>query len=272
MMKKPKKFQLARWFIDFANTDLAKINTNDRMKLQTDAISIIYEMSNWLTGDGSEQIMPADRWGDGVDTLEQAGVRFEKENILENCQTKLREALSKIEIAIEDSKQSASEWGAKSNNYIFFDQLRMPVRLRLEMPLVPNDTKAINGGKELQFKLKSDELMNTPFSSSMMADTHEDTFLIHFYRSLAALPIGALRRCPNCGNYYLHLTQKERTYCSNRCAAAYRMREKRQIIKDTDPEAYEALLKEEAKRSRDNYVKKVPHGKPARRPYKYKDE
>jgi hypothetical protein len=58
------------------------------------------------------------------------------------------------------------------------------------------------------------------------------------------------------------------------CCVSYarEMREKRQNIKDTDREAYEALLKEEAKRSRKNYEKKVPRGKPARRPYKYKDD
>jgi len=46
-----------------------------------------------------------------------------------------------------------------------------------------------------------------------------DNAVLTFYRCQSGLKNGSIRKCDHCGKYFLHLTKKQRRYCSPRCAS-----------------------------------------------------
>ncbi|MBC8316514.1 MAG: hypothetical protein H8E41_01315 [Desulfobulbaceae bacterium] len=95
-----------------------------------------------------------------------------------------------------------------------------------------------------------------------------------FFQAADGLSVDALRTCPECNHYFIHISKKQKTYCSNLCAAKAGSRQKRADLKSEKGEAYECELREGAKRARKSYVKKAQGGNPRikvkRRPTKHK--
>ena len=100
----------------------------------------------------------------------------------------------------------------------------------------------------------------------------EDIVAFHFIRSLDGIKRDIFYSCPECDNWFIHTSKREKIFCSNKCAARKVSRERRAKLKANDKKdgKYSAILKKGAERARKSYEKKVPQGKPARRPYKYK--
>ena len=47
------------------------------------------------------------------------------------------------------------------------------------------------------------------------------------FMSLQGMPVSALMQCPDCKKVFVHTSKKQRTYCSNKCAARSNVRVKR---------------------------------------------
>jgi hypothetical protein len=121
-----------------------------------------------------------------------------------------------------------------------------------------------------------------PFSAykictkSLIQDQVSIAVECRFFQAADELSVDALRMCPECNHYFIHISKKQKTYCSNLCAAKAGSRKKRAELKSEKGEAYELELREGAKRARMSYVKKMQGGnsriKVGRRPTKHKTQ
>ena len=107
--------------------------------------------------------------------------------------------------------------------------------------------------------------------SSVKADKSENMLLLIFARCLHQVSWSIFRKCEECDHWFIHVTKRERKFCSNLCAARKANRDRRKREKDT--KAYEKELERNAQRARKSYVQKVKgisNIKVQRRPTKYK--
>jgi hypothetical protein len=265
--------QNIQWFLSFLNYDLSEIDYDEKMKITSQAISIIFGMPEFVFGEADKPEMPADRWKEDA-TLMDTIILWQKENKLEVCQEYLMRHFESIMQTINEAKTFAKGWNPEFRNYFCLNKIDSELKMRLESPLIEFDHRVINKGEKdenVLFRLKKDSLLNAPIRLAFKAKMDEITLLFYFFEALKGVPLGALRQCPECERYFLHVTKKHKIYCTNNCAAKGSVRQKRKRMKKTDPEEYRKELAKDADRSRRYYVKKVQREKPARRPYKYKD-
>ncbi len=115
-----------------------------------------------------------------------------------------------------------------------------------------------------------EEFKNTTIQVWEMATSDEETVIYNFIRSLHGATLGQFRQCPECRRYYLHTTNREKIFCSNRCAARKNSRDRRARIKNEEPDKYRDIMDENTKRARASYVNKIrqkyPNAKVPRRP------
>jgi predicted amidophosphoribosyltransferase len=76
------------------------------------------------------------------------------------------------------------------------------------------------------------------------------------------MPLGALRQCAECQKWFLHISEKIKLYCSNRCAARKATRDSRARIKEEQPKKHKAILAKNRERAHEHYVKKIKAKKP----------
>lgn len=74
------------------------------------------------------------------------------------------------------------------------------------------------------------------------------TFL--FMRLLDGLPVSSIRKCIGCGHYFLHLTKREKEYCTPSCASRSIQQKKREDLRKNHPRKYKVFLKEQRARMR----------------------
>jgi hypothetical protein len=270
---KKDAYKNIKWFLNFLNQDLSALNDDEKMKISNQAISIIFGMPELVFEEVDKPEMPADRW-EGYKTLMETITLWQKKNKLKMCQDHLLKHFEGIMQTINGAKSCAEEWRAEFNTYFCLGEIYSKLKMRIESPLIKFDHRLINKGEKdekILFRLKRESLLNAPIRLAFKAKTDEDTLLFYFFEALKGVPLSALRQCPECKRYFLHLTKKIKKYCNNNCAARGSIRQRRKRLKKTDPEAYKKELAKDSDRSRRYYRKNVPSGIPARRPWKYID-
>jgi hypothetical protein len=83
---------------------------------------------------------------------------------------------------------------------------------------------------------------------SIIFNTYWSYGIFDLLVGLRDLPLEAIRKCPMCERYFLHLSKRRRTYCSPRCTSKAHA-EKRK----SDPEAYKKYLKKQKQIMRRKY-------------------
>jgi hypothetical protein len=63
-------------------------------------------------------------------------------------------------------------------------------------------------------------------------------------RLLDELLVSSIRKCIGCGHYFLHLTKREKEYCTSACAGKYIQREKRKKLESDRPKKRQFLLEQ----------------------------
>jgi hypothetical protein len=71
-----------------------------------------------------------------------------------------------------------------------------------------------------------------------------------FMRLLDGLPVSSIRKCIGCGHYFLHLTKREKEYCTPSCASRSIQQKKREDLRKNHPRKYKVFLKEQRARMR----------------------
>jgi hypothetical protein len=261
------------WFLNFLNFDLSALNDDEKMTISNQVISIIFGMPELVFEEVEKPEMPADRWKDDKSLMKTITL-WQKENKLKACQDHLKKYFKIIIQTINEAKTLAKDWSNEINNYFCFGQIDSKLKMRIESPLIEFDHKVVNKGEKNQksvFRLRQESLLTAPIRLAFIAETDEDTLLFYFFEALKGVPLSSLRQCPECKQYFFHLTKKIKIYCNNNCAAKRITRQRRKRLKRTDPEAYIKELARDSDRSRRYYRKNVTSGIPARRPWKYKN-
>lgn len=66
-----------------------------------------------------------------------------------------------------------------------------------------------------------------------------------FMRLLDGLPVSSIRKCIGCGHYFLHLTKREKEYCTPSCASRSIQEGKRKKLKNDHPRKHKKFLLEQ---------------------------
>ncbi len=66
-----------------------------------------------------------------------------------------------------------------------------------------------------------------------------------FARLLDELPLSSIRKCKGCDHYFLHLSKREKIYCTSACAGQSIQRKKREDLRENHPWKYKAFLKKQ---------------------------
>lgn len=263
------KIKWLGWFLDFINADLDTRPIGDQMKWATEISSLMRGFSPFpQPGFEPNQIRES--------FLEMFGPSALERNNLEDFQKSLSDFFEIIMKKIGDVIDSSTQgWQpeVKTDFFPALETFHTEMTIRVMTEGIPYEMKAQGEGLEREkfFKCEKDRLRKVPIKLVFETDTEETTLKFHFIRTLEGVPLGAIKKCPECNKWFLHLSMREKIFCSNPCASRYGIRKKRKEEKENNPEEYKKNLQAAAERSHQNYRKKIKAGKPERRPYKYKE-
>lgn len=250
------------WFFDFLNYDLDNL-------IPTEVLRLSFEIGGILLGSfPGDEMEPFTEWY--INLIHSKKVKNGSLEVqLQLCQNRLSEFINEMmeSIRLESSQRSKAivkngkatlVLDEKPPEYLDLGHFETPVIIEANL-IKPDDTYG---------------LKETIIRINYRAETSPDTLLFIFLQSLDNVPLGAINKCPECENWFLHASKRTKIYCSNKCAARVVSRRKREKIKKTDEKTYKQELENGAKRARKSYERKVkartPGAKPDRRPRKHK--
>ena len=278
LVNRKKKAQLT-WFMDFMNCEVQHLSSGEVVKLWTE-IDLILAGIPFGVGEpsleryGTEllaEIRVSKSPSDHVERLGQFQVR------LKGFFNRMMENLRELGIDKHAPPPDGAEirWERRT-----LDSITSPMRVRfdVELPMAREMVERNEEKETVTFATwvcaKPDDLEFMKFRVTTWGGQSEDSFLVRFLYALDGVPLGVIRRCPECEKWFIHTTKRSREFCSNRCAARKASRVRREKLKKRKPKAYKKELREGAERARKSYVKKVkkehPRAKVERRPRKHK--
>jgi hypothetical protein len=305
MMHKEKRKRL-EWFLNFMNLDLDQMPPREKYNLFVDLLAVSRgfnpeeEYPRFTVDEDAKSILLSLKWGDTYRLQKRLKEFFEsimqKINTLQNYHgmwqplkdfeqlawlTKV-ETTQSIEIGVNIWKATNGKIEAKTQQLTIADDedglieedASADRRLVREIVAWAKDVRQKYGDGSNLFRFDQVALKNSPIIISAFSPSNDEQSLIsQLIQALDGVPLGALCRCPECDNWFLHISKHNREFCSNKCAARMNSRGRREKLKKEKPKAYEQELKDGAQRARKSYEKKVketyPRAKVERRPRKY---
>jgi hypothetical protein len=271
------RFERLKWFMDFMAKDLDSLAPGSLAK-------IIVELDLQLRADfANQQDQFSLKAAASIATNIEVGTQSLPR--LKRLQNQLRDFFEDMIKRVKDADSLKTEtWtrlenlegyqdtggGGSYQNWLSLAELTDKISISAKI-VNPFEVK-YEDGADTHIRKRPDVLMNSPIQVSIKSLDEKTGLIIHFINSMAGLLPASFRQCPECKNWYIHTSKREKIFCSNKCAARKVARERRQRKKKESPEEYEKELRENAKRARRSYEQNVEYGKPARRPYKYKEE
>lgn len=255
------------WFLGFLREDLEQVSMEHKVEIGKE-MAMILGLGNY---DGPFVTVPPSvvarlvgHRGDELKRLQQS---------LKNT---FQEIMTRFMAAKKKRKTLENTWTDKTQA----DRIRrlysvhFPIRLTLSLAL--DEIPRVDGDSDTESlfmtQWESGALDRAELHVSTVALKDEDSLLYRFLQDLNGVPISALMRCKECHGWFVHVSQRERLYCSNRCAAKKANRDRYRRIKGETPDAYEAELQNGRERAHRSYKRKVekvlPGAKVERRPLK----
>ena len=261
------------WFLEFMNLDIKNLYDGDRQKWITEAIYIIEF--------GRPSLGLKRYGGHSREEFEGKIEKWSQQSILDQCQKKIKEFLENLYINIEESASSRSNFTIREKFKFSSVLQKFEVRtnIKIQIPVTAGiEHRIVNENKdneEWYHKVNKNKFYRSNFHISFESDNDEENFFLAFCFSLQGVTINSIRKCPECEKWYLHLSKKQKIYCSSQCASRFGMRTKRKKLKTENPDIHENYKKKSAKRARKSYERKMkknnPKAKIGRRPTKYSD-
>jgi hypothetical protein len=248
-----QNLKILEWFVGLIGMDLEKMAPTDHVKINTEAQLMARGLNPWMV----DPIRQPNTTTTIKTLMKWFATRGEDYVNLKECQKRILTFMETLEREKENTKKPVRliniETGETS------DDIFLPLNARL----LPNTPISIEL-KELDGKI------NVTYSSNDITET----LLVYFVKALSGLPTQAIRRCPECKKWFLHLSARRKEFCSNKCAAKKGSRDQRRSFKEKKID-YAKELAAGAKRARTSYENKVKKKYPKaiveRRPRKYKD-
>lgn len=276
-IEKEKRHQIS-WLLDFFQIDLKKLTRGELAKLAVELSTLISSgapdvpdlpplvedvtVLSDIVPVASDAFVPVRRASNmAVSTFDLK--RLDYQTFLNRGQTCLREFLETILNGIERMEAALHEVKGEFTE----DDIRPMLTVhRFEIPQLNVTLRARflpgNIGEEARL------MIATGFETASL----EDSIIFNAARLMENVPASAFHRCPECKKWFAHFSEREKRFCSNKCAARNGIRKSRAELKDQDPEKYEEELRAGAARARKSYERTIERGKPARRPTKHREE
>jgi hypothetical protein len=262
-----KDGSLITWFLSFLNVDLEDQSYGDMLKL-------VVELEGALRGHSYRE----DPYGDMMVTtgmalaIDDPAIRSLLSNGCENVkrlQKALNEFVGGIKISYDKAKERAdallSGEECDSLRVLGRIEVTLEVKAKLGASFGARGSEDSISGYYFEKKALDEATCWVRTSSKDM----EDAVKYQFLRSFNDLPLKALRKCPICDKWFLHLSKREREFCSNRCAAKNISRKKYAALKQ-DPLLYKQELEKKKEHNHAYYEREVhkvhPNASVPRRP------
>jgi len=266
-MVRSLKDQQVVWLLDFLQKDLDRLSDGDSVKLLVDVCSFIQhhlDPESEVLAEGAPNpvagrrithyILPNKRSFDVVlypafDALRQ---NFREPDLLLFAQECLKKFLAPILEAVEHLNMRTGEDARTLPSFQTFEVQKSKVNFGCQFL----------GGENPTISIKA----------RLQTASLGEALLLAVAHVLEDIPIGVFHTCSECGKWFANFSGRAKQFCSNKCAARYGVRRNRQELKSKNPEKYVEGLRAGAERAHKSYASKIQNGKPARRPYKHKQE
>lgn len=278
-----------RWFLDFINLDLQGISKSKRGKL---ALDVHILLANQGVIDEAVFANLGFAWEAEADSGESRYIEewrsyCSKSLSLERFQSHLKDFFAQTMKNVESVRKfigedhkdfmAVSKTPFENPNRMALNIARMEITFSLQVRPIATESIWVDAMPEqVRISYDPEVAQDTPVKLAFKATTDEDTLLFWFIRLLEDVPLSSFRACQECGKWFIHLTKREKQFCSNSCAARFGVRMLRAKKREENTSIYKEELKTKSKRSHDAYVKKVksrvPNAKIVRRPLKHKEE
>lgn len=202
------KIQATKWFLEFLSDDLDKMSDLDWGKRIVEVEHYFFRPKFWVVGEAFKEPMwypkeildEATSMKDFTTHVESDHPAYPWRANLKHVQSELKEQLKKI---LAGGMLNIAE-----------------VRLLW----------SIIDGKIALGYLPPENLYDDSYDLPNLARLAS----ISFAHALEGIPPGSIRTCRECGKYFLHLSKKERYFCSPKCTSKAMARK----VRDKDPEKY----------------------------------
>ncbi len=225
-----KDSSLVEWFLSFLNMDLENQSSGNMLKLVTELDAILRGASykDNAVPDAPHLMRVFPKHYVRVKSL--MANQFQK---VKNLQEVLREFVEGIIKAYEKAKKHADTMLSEDEFASLRALSRLKVTLdaeaRIEAPQWVADVDSAPDEMQFEYMWKKEDLNEATFELVISSENSEAAIKYQFFESFKSLPLKALRKCPMCGNWFIHLSIRERKFCSNRCAARNYSRKKYRI-------------------------------------------
>jgi hypothetical protein len=254
---------LVRWFLNFLNLDLENLPQGDLAK-------VAIELDGALKG----EVYRKEKYG---------GRHFIVGNFWDKLAAKDGEEMKKIQQSLNSFLGSIKENYDRVKNslglrFYDYDEVKSLCTLvKIEFTLTVKgrfDIGLAGWGGEEEDSVSTYGFAEEYFDDAtcrliISSDNLQNTTKFQFLKAFDGLPWKALRKCPICENWFLHLSKRKKEVCSNKCAALKLSRKKWEEIK-ADQDRYQKELEKKREYSHQRYVALHPQGKVRRNPRKPK--
>ena len=222
-MKIKEKTDKIQWFLDFINCDFASMDYSDSLKWLSQLFFIVKFGRADFSSNMTQNVYVTLRnylniLDDDEGSLIDGFTVWMREEKLESCHKKLKDFFLNMMDATKylgnliDEKKPVNSFVQLTENKVQIDQ-------RIEVKITEKDSK--------------ESFLNKPLEVVGMTSTDEDTLVYYFAQNVQGIPVGAFRQCAevDCRKWYVHISKKERKFCSQTCATNDANRKKRNLKK-----------------------------------------
>jgi hypothetical protein len=253
---KKKLDRQINWFADFASLNLDNVDMGQLSKLRIELAQVL------LTGfkEGVRSHLDEVDYANLLSEIERR--YFESRDKIKSLQQTIFSNIAKLADGIERAAQKAeAKWIAyeDSETLTGVELISSKIHLDFEIKaqLLPARDYKQDAG-EIKTRWKETWPSESSFLiSTLPTGSPEDILLFRFSQLLEAVPVSAFRRCKSCGKVFFHISKREKTYCSNLCAAKAGNKKRREAIKKSAPNLYQEQLRKASQRAQKSYEKKV---------------
>lgn len=214
------------WFLDIINFDYKAASRKERFEITAKLMFTLAGYSK-LGISRSDAVSPEELWK--ATAKSDSFPTITTEQLVSSLQELFLEVMEKSDYA-----KGTNRIGDPSYPISTFNEIPVSIRLvTVETDFGPTYRTVLEGMEE------------------------KDSLRFHFLQLLDGVPLNLFRKCPECHTWFIHVSKRERIYCSTRCAARNATRKSRERLKKNDPERYSEMLRKGAERARRSYESRV---------------
>jgi len=249
------RVELLGWFLWFLNLKLEKLSPPEAMKVVTELEGAIRgAFYGGMVGDfpfADLIIQTRKTWGEQNPHLE--GLLANGGHEIKKLQQVLGHLVESIYERFENAKNHVDTHLSPDRLDSLSSLARIKVTLDVEATIAAQRWTHGDGDDALWEKAQMEE---ATCKLKTEASNFEDAIKFQFLSSFDGQSLSALRKCPVCGNWFLHLSKRQREFCSQKCAAKKTSRVRYKRLKESDPASYEKELVEGRRRARKSHLEK----------------